>query len=150
MKSLKKVFSADILFGTFILGICVWFFIMGTQLETAAVAGRMDAGFFPRMLAVIIGCMAAALIVISAVHPKNYFAVNSDRENLKKFWGTVLMFGVYVMLWKYVHFIIITEIFLLGMCWLLKIGKKFAVIYSTILSVGLFYLFASVFKIILN
>lgn len=151
MKVLKKKFlNADVLFGLVIFAVCVWFFMMGQQLQSKTLSGRMDAGFFPRMLSVIIGAMSVAVIVSGILHGKEYFESGTDRENLRKFWGTVMMFGIYVLLWKYVHFIIITEAFLLGMCWLLQMNKKFAVIYSTILSFGLFYLFAGVFKIILN
>ena len=147
----KRFLNADVLFGVAVLAVSVWFFLMGQGLASISLAGSIDAGFFPRMLAIVVGLLSALLIVQGVRSPRPYFGKAEDgSNNLAMFLETVLLFGLYVLLWKLVHFIPLTLAFLLGMSFVLKLSLKFAIIYSVIVSCGLFYLFAGVFRIILN
>lgn len=147
----KRILNADAIFGTVILAICIWFFMMGRELASVGLKGSINAGFFPRILALLVGALAVGLIVRSFFSPQAYFSTNNvDKKNIRNLLGTIMIFGLYIALWKIVHFIPLTLVFLLTMCWLLRLSWKFAVIYAAVISCGLFYLFASVFKIILN
>ncbi len=147
---MKKIINSDVIFGTVVLAICVWFFVEAQTLSAVSIAGSINAGFFPQMLAITVGLMSVVMMVQGFCSPKSYFSAGVDKKNIRLFLGTVILFGLYVMLWKTVHFIPLTLVFLLGMSFLLKLSLRFAVIYSVIMSCGLFYLFAGVFKIILN
>ncbi len=148
---MKKFLNADVIFGTIMLVICGAFYSMGMQLASVGLKGGIDAGFFPRMLTVIVAVMSVGLIIAGIAHPKSYFSIDEqNKPGIRLIIGTLMIFSLYIALWKLVHFIPLTLVFLLAMSWLLKLSWKFSVIYSTIMSFGLFYIFASVFKIILN
>lgn len=150
MDKIKKYLNGDVIFGLGVLAVCVWFFINGQKLASVSLGSSIDAGFFPRVLAIIVGLLAVLLIVQGILHPKKYFVEGVEKNNALLMIKTVIIFGLYVALWPYVHFIILTFVFLMAMNFILKRSLKFSIIYSLIMSVGLFYLFANVFKIILN
>ena len=147
---MRKLLNGDVIFGGVVLAVCIWFFIMGQQLADFSFSGGIDAGFFPRMLAIVVGLMAVLLIIQGIRYPESYFSKGTEKANVRMFAWTLLLFALYVGLWKLIHFIPLTIVFLLAESYVLKLSWKFAVIYSAIMSCGLFYLFAHVFKIILN
>ena len=150
MKKEKSFINGDVVFGIVILAVCVWFYVNGNALRGVGFAGAIDAGFFPRAIAIVVALFAVALIVGAIRKPKAYFSENVDKKNLTQFLETIAATALYVGLWKVVHFIPLTLIYMLAMSWILKLKWKFALIYSVVMSVGLYLLFARVFRIILN
>lgn len=146
---MKKYWNSDILFGIAIIAVCILFFIMGGELK--GMKGQAGPGLFAKIIAVVTGCFALMLVIngvrdVAKGKTQELPGTASDR---KLFYCSLLLVGAYLIAWKHVHFIICTEVFLVAMCWLLKLSKKFAVIYSTIFSVGIYFIFANVFRILL-
>ncbi len=146
---MKKYFNSDTLFGIAVIAICILFFLMGGELK--GMKGQAGPGLFARIVAVVTGAFALMLVfngIRDAMNGKVSDAAGTAADR-KLFYYTLILVGLYLIAWKYVHFIICTEIFMLAMCWVLKMSKKFAIIYSTIFSVGIYYIFANVFRILL-
>lgn len=146
---MKKYLNSDTLFGIVVIAICILFFFMGGELR--GMKGQAGPGLFARIIAVVTGCFALMLVVNGVRDAKNgnIPAVPGTKADRKLFYCTLIFVGLYLIAWKYVHFVICTEIFMLAMCWILKMSKKFAIIYSTVFSVGIYYIFANVFRILL-
>lgn len=142
--------NSDTLFGIVIMVICAMFFVMGGQLR--GMQGQAGPGLFPRLVSVVTGIFALLLTIDSvrrSVSGKTGDEEKKPAEDLGQFYRTIVLVALYLVSWNYVHFIICTEIFLLAMCWQLKLSRKFAIIYSTIFSVGIYYIFANIFRILL-
>ena len=150
MKKEKSLINGDVIFGIVILAVCAWFYINGSALRDVGFAGAIDAGFFPRVISIVVALLGVALIVGGIRKPKAYFSENADRRDITQFLETLAAVALYVGLWKVVHFIPLTIGFMLAMSWILKLKWKFALVYSVVMSCGLYFLFARVFRIILN
>ncbi|MGL4791676.1 MAG: tripartite tricarboxylate transporter TctB family protein [Anaerotignaceae bacterium] len=148
---MKKIINADVIFGAVMLIIAIVFYVAGVELASIGLKGSIDAGFFPRALTIIIAIMSICMIVTGFMSPQKYFEIKEENKaGVRLIIGTIGIFGIYIGLWKFIHFIPLTLVFLLSMSWLLKLSWKFAIIYSIIMSCGLYYIFANVFRIILN
>ena len=144
---MKRILNGDTMFGAVILIICIGFFTMGFQYT--GMAGDAGPGLFPQIIAVITGIFALSLTISGIRKGINGEEVKTEAFDRKNFYYTLLFMTMYLASWKYIHFIICTEIFLLAMCWNLKFSAKFSIIYSTIFSVGIYYIFANIFRILL-
>ncbi|MEY8338059.1 tripartite tricarboxylate transporter TctB family protein [Lachnospiraceae bacterium 62-35] len=143
---MKKTLNGDTLFGIVVMLICAGFF--GFSFQYRGMSGEAGPGMFPRIVAVATGLLALVL-TINGMRSSTEKKAAGKREDRKIFAYTIILTALYLILWPYVHFIICTELFLLAMCGVLKLSKKFAVIYCTIFSVGIYYIFANVFHILL-
>jgi hypothetical protein len=74
---------------------------------------------------------------------------DEQKKNLKLVLKIAGMFIVYVIAWPFVHFIIITILFLAGMCLVLRMSIRFTAIFSTVFAAGIYFLFTKVFSILL-
>lgn len=146
---MKKLFNADTIFGFAVLVVCAVFFVMGSQL--VGMKGQAGPGLFAQMISVITGILAVALMVngVRAAKAGTAEETPGTADDRRLFFMTLIFTGLYVLAWPHVHFIICTALFMLAMSWLLKMSWKFAIIYSAIFSVGIYYLFANVFRILL-
>lgn len=145
----KKIFNGDVFLGVIILAVCIWFYVNGQKLASVKLGGSIDAGFFPRVLAMLIGLMAIGLIIQGIKNGNDYFG-NADKASKLLFYETIAIVGAYVFLWQYITFIPLTIALLLALSFCLKINWKAAIPYAVIMSCGLYYIFANVFKIILD
>jgi len=146
---MKKLFNADTIFGFGVLVVCAVFFVMGSQL--VGMKGQAGPGLFAQMISVITGILAVALMVngVRAAKAGTTEETPGTADDRRLFFMTLIFTGLYVLAWPHVHFIICTALFMLAMSWLLKMSWKFAIIYSAVFSVGIYYLFANVFRILL-
>ncbi len=149
MERIRKYLNGDTVFGLMIIAVSTAFFIGGLKLANVKIGNTMDAGFFPRMLALVVGIMGVMLVITGIRDPKDYFG-GAEKRDVKQFFETVALVALYVILWPYIHFIPLSIAFLVGMGWVLKLSWKFIIPYSVIMSCGLYYVFANIFKIILN
>ena len=146
---MKKIFNADTIFGFVVTVVCIIFWVMGSQL--VGMKGQAGPGLFAQIIATVTGVLSV-LLMINGVRAKVSGTVEETpgtKDDRRMFFMTLIFTGLYVLVWPHVHFIICTAVFMLAMCWLLKMSWKFAIIYSAIFSVGIYYLFANVFRILL-
>lgn len=146
---MKKLFNADTILGFAVIIVCVVFFVMGSQLT--GMKGQAGPGLFAQIISVVTGVLAVMLMIngVRDAVAGTTEKTPGTKDDRRLFFMTLIFTGLYVLAWPHVHFIICTAIFMLAMCWLLKMSWKFAIIYSAIFSVGIYYLFANVFRILL-
>ena len=146
---MKKILNADTIFGLIVLIVCAVFFTMGSQL--VGMKNQAGPGLFAQLISVVTGILAVMLMVngVRTAIAGTGKEIPGSASDRRLFYITLIFTGLYVLAWPHVHFIICTAAFILGMCWLLKMSWKFAIIYSAIFSVGIYYVFANVFRILL-
>lgn len=149
----KRLVNDDVLFSLLTLATSILFFAASFQYQ--GMKGDSGPGTFPRMIAVVTGILSLALIVTSLFFSKEKTAVKEDTESnenamsRREFWLTLILVGLYLASWQYVHFIICTLVFLMLMSRVLKLPLVFSIIYSVVFSVGIYFIFANVFHILL-
>lgn len=146
---MKKYFNSDTLFGIAVIIVCIIFFKMGGDIK--GMKGQAAPGLFARIIAVITGSFALMLIVngVRDVMNGNVTEIPGTAADRKIFYKTILLVALYLIAWPHVHFILCTLVFMLTEGWVLKMSPKFTIIYSAIFAVGIYYLFANVFRILL-
>lgn len=146
---MKKYFNSDTLFGIAVILVCILFWQMGGEIK--GMKGQAAPGLFARIIAVVTGSFALMLVVngVREVMSGNLQVLPGTAEDRKVFYKTLLLVALYVLAWPHVHFIICTLAFLLAEGWVLKMSPKFTVIYSVLFAVGIYYVFANVFRILL-
>ncbi len=145
-EKMKRILNGDTLFGIAIMIICAGFY--GFSYQYRGMAGEAGPGLFPRITATATGIFAL-ILTINGILKSGSKEDTSKVEDKNIFFKTLILTAVYLLAWPHVHFIICTEIFLLLMCWILKLSKKFAIIYCTVFSVSIYYIFANIFHILL-
>lgn len=136
------------MFGLLILVISAGFFVYSYQYH--GMAGEAGPGMFPRMIACVTGIISVILMIGAFVGEKKPDIIEGEKNtDHKVFWCSLVLVALYVITWKYVPFMIRTEIFLLAMSWVMKFSKKFAIIYSTVFTVAIYLIFANIFRILL-
>ena len=146
---MKKYFNSDTLFGIAIIIVCIIFFMMGGEIK--GMKGQAAPGLFARIIAVVTGSFALMLVVNGVRDAMSGKAaeIPGTAEDRKIFYKTILLVALYLLAWPHVHFIICTLVFMLAEGYVLKMSPKFTIIYSVIFAVGIYYLFANVFRILL-
>lgn len=146
---MKKYFNSDTLFGIAVIIVCIIFFILGGQIH--GMKGQAAPGLFARIISVVTGIFALMLVFNSVRDAKNgnVAVIPGTAEDRKVFYKTILLVALYVLAWPHIHFIICTLAFMLAEGYVLKMSPKFTIVYSIIFAVGIYYLFANVFRILL-
>lgn len=146
----KSIFNSDVIFPFFILIVSVCFFAMGAVFNKPTADGHIHEGFFPQVLAGLVGILSVSIIINGIRKNPIYFKMDGEqKKNLKLVLKMAGLFIAYVIAWPFVHFIIITLLLLLGMCRLLRMSMRFTVIFSAVFAVGIYFLFTEVFSILL-
>jgi hypothetical protein len=146
----KRLLSADVLFAMAMLLVSVAFFVAGMKFNRPTPDGLMNEGVFPQIIALVVGLLSIAIIVKGIQKNTPYFAVTEkQRGNLKALFQMIGLFVLYIIAWRFVHFLISTTVLLAGMCRILKFKWRFTLIFSVIFAVSVFFLFTEVFSIML-
>lgn len=143
----KRFLKGDVLFSLLTLAISIIFFIASFQYH--GMKGDSGPGTFPRMISVVTGVLSLVLMIQSFISTKEKPAAEEDTSTRREFWLTLILIALYLASWQYVHFIICTIVFLLLMSRVLKLPIVFSVIYSAVFAVGIYFIFANVFHILL-
>lgn len=147
---IKRVLTSDAIFGSIILAISMGFYVLSYRFSRETVGGNVNEGFFPRVLAIIVGLMALYIIIDSIRKNVRWFVLTEEqKQSIKPMLYMMGMFIVYILAWNHVHFIIKTLILLLIMCNILKMNLVFSLVYSTGFTLGIFLLFTKGFNILL-
>ena len=143
----KRFLNGDVLFSLLTLAISIIFFVASFQYK--GMKGDSGPGTFPQMIAAVTGVLSLILMIQSLISSKEKPAVEEDTTTRREFWLTLILIGLYLASWQYVHFIICTLVFLLLMSRVLKLPVIFSIIYSSVFAVGIYFIFANVFHILL-
>jgi hypothetical protein len=146
----NRIINGDAIFAFCMLVMSATFFVMGAAFDRPTADGQLHEGFFPQLIAAFVGIMSI-LIIINAIRKKPaYFAMDDkQKEGVKTLLKITGLFIAYVIAWQFVHFIISTLLLLGIMCRVFKLRWKFTAIFSTVFSVGIYFLFTKLFSILL-
>ena len=147
---LKKLINGDTVFGfsTLLVGLCSYISAMGFSGMTSD--GDVHEGFFPKIIAAAVITMSLLLINKGIRDKKAYFNMTAEQqENFRIFLKMATLFIAYILAWPFVPFVIQTTILMIGFGLVLKLSKKFSIIFALTLSIGLYALFVYGFNILL-
>ncbi|MCY1152813.1 MAG: tripartite tricarboxylate transporter TctB family protein [Sphaerochaetaceae bacterium] len=147
------MFYGDVIFGviTFLIGGI--FLILSQGFSGGTSDGVPGAGFFPTILSILILISSLLLIIKGIKEKKHYFniekGVKSLPENTKKLLITIIALLLFLILWKYVNFIIGIASFILILNHVY--GQKFStnIIYTLSTVICIYLLFGKVFHVML-
>ncbi|WP_158232562.1 tripartite tricarboxylate transporter TctB family protein [Sporosarcina sp. P13] len=118
----SKVLSLVLLLGTGLVGVIYYLSTNSLKSLTSASPGEMGAGYFPRLLAVILIALTILSIIQTLLEKESE---KIDLGNWKMVVATIILTPIYIFLWVYVgYFYILTFIFLFGLIYLYQEDRK--------------------------
>ena len=154
---LQKDTKHSLLNGDTVIGVCgvalgiVWI-VLALQLPSLKVAdGTPGPAVFPIMIAVLTIVLSLLILNDGLTKKENYFHFDTmPKGNMKIMLMTVVMFIVFLILWKYVHFI--AGMFVLCLVLMIVYGRKPipSVIFSICYAVATYELFSRVLQVMLD
>ena len=144
---LKKLSGNTVIGLLFIIISGITLYIANTTLPATAPAGDPGSRIFPSAICIIIMILGIILIVQSVRKPEKAFAGTFASEDSKQSIRAVLIFAdlaLFLVLWKFVPFLIAGMIFMFLQCMIFKEKLLFSVIYSAAVT-GVLYVMFSIF-----
>ena len=145
---LKKLSGNTVIGLLFIIISGITLYIANTTLPATAPAGDPGSRIFPSAICIIIMILGIILIVQSVRKPEKAFAGTFASEDSKQSCiRAVLIFAdlaLFLVLWKFVPFLIAGMIFMFLQCMIFKEKLLFSVIYSAAVT-GVLYVMFSIF-----
>lgn len=145
---LKKLSGNTVIGLLFIIISGIILYIANTTLPATAPVGDPGSRIFPSAICIIIMILGIILIVQSVRKPEKAFAGTFASEDSKQSCiRAVLIFAdlaLFLVLWKFVPFLIAGMIFMFLQCMIFKEKLLFSVIYSAAVT-GVLYVMFSIF-----
>ena len=141
---LKKLSGNTVIGLLFIIISGITLYIANTTLPATAPAGDPGSRIFPSAICIIIMILGIILIVQSVRKPEKAFAGEDSKQSCIR---AVLIFAdlaLFLVLWKFVPFLIAGMIFMFLQCMIFKEKLLFSVIYSAAVT-GVLYVMFSIF-----
>lgn len=151
-KKTNSIFNSDTGLGIagFLIGL--WWLVMAIQLPSAtAKDGTPGAAAFPIGISVLVMAISVGMIALGAKNKVTYFDTKSiSKQNGIAIALSLVLFVVFLVLWKLVHYIAASFVLSLGLALVYKIKKVPAVILAAVYSVTTYYVFSEVLKVMLD
>lgn len=146
---MSKRLTGDTLIGLlFVIIAGFTLFIANTQLPAKAPAGDPGSRIFPSAICVMIIILAIIIIIQSVLRPEKRFAGTfATQEGKESCIRALLIFAdlaMFLILWKYIPFLVAGMIFMFLQCMIFKEKLVFSIIYSASVT-GILYIMFSVF-----
>ena len=148
----RSIFNGDTAVGIFgiVLGI-VWIVLAAKLPNIQVTDGTPGPAIFPVMIAALTIVLAVLILKDGLAKKENYFHFGSmPKGNIMIMLMTVVMFIVFMLLWKYVHFV--AGMFALCLVLMLVYGRKPvpSVIFSVCYAIATYELFSKVLQVMLD
>lgn len=148
---LKKITGDTIIGILFVLVAGILLYIANTTLPATAPAGDPGSRVFPSVVCGIIIILGIMIIIASLKNPQKRFEGVFDTEDGKESARrAVLIFAdlaLFLVLWKFVPFLISGIIFMFIQCMIFKEKLVFSIIYSVAVTGILYWMFSIMLKV---
>lgn len=139
-----------------VLGICglavsVYWYVSALSFPASTFDGTPGAGFFPKILAVVMAILSIAMIVKSIMNPEVLMGFKTmEKATLFKLIMLVPACIVFLFLWKYISFIPAFALLMLGLNLMLGVKWWKGLIFSAVFTALVYTLFTVVLQVILR
>lgn len=141
--------NGDVIFGLASIVFSLLFILSSLGFENRTTDGSPGAGFFPILIGSILLIMGVAFAVSGFKTKKHYFEMNEEvKKNLKIFFLTIAAIIGYLMIWKWISFVVATFAFLIGLNYIYKQSLKFNLIFSSVASLLVYVIFEKIFHVL--
>lgn len=133
------------------IAISLYFFIGSSNFPSGSSDGVPSVSFFPRIVSVVIIILSLVLFISEFKTKRNYFKLSEEKkENVLPFILTIIIIAICLILWLYIPFIPVMFLLLFSLSLVYKQKLLNAVIYSSTLSILIYYIFNKIFNVVLN
>ncbi|MCF0261296.1 MAG: tripartite tricarboxylate transporter TctB family protein [Sphaerochaetaceae bacterium] len=148
----NKILNADSIFGMIMLIIAITFIaIAQTSYPGMTKDGVPGSKTFPIVTGICVAFFSVLLIIDGIKKQNSYFELKEgQKKNLIQMLEVYGAIALFMILWNFVPFIVAAIALEVALCKILKLSWKFTIIYSVIVVVVLYVIFAIAFKVRLN
>lgn len=147
----NALLHSEVIFGIITSLISIFFFLGSRFFPEGTVDGVPGPGYFPTLLSVFLFVLSVALIISGLKKEDRYFALTETiNNNLKSLFLTMLSMAGFLIMWRYVPFVISAFLFLLFLNLIFKQSMKFSLMFSAVMVGIVYYVFSNVFNVILD
>lgn len=133
------------------LVIAIYWYVSALSFPASTFDGTPGAGFFPKILAVVMAILSIAIIVKSLMKPEVLMGFKTmERATLIKLILVVPACIVFLILWKYISFIPAFFLLMIGLNLLLGVKWWKGLIFSAVFTALVYTLFTMVLQVILR
>lgn len=139
-----------------VLGICglavsVYWYVSALSFPASTFDGTPGAGFFPKILAVVMAILSIAMVIKSIANPEVLMGFKTmEKATLFKLIMLVPACIVFLLLWKYISFIPAFALLMLGLNLMLGVKWWKGLIFSAVFTALVYTLFTVVLQVILR
>jgi len=139
-----------------VLGLCglavsVYWYVSALSFPASTFDGTPGAGFFPKILAVVMAILSIAMIIKSIASPEVLMGFKTmEKATLIKLIAVVPACIVFLLLWKYVSFVPAFAVLMFGLSLLLGMKWWKGLLFSAIFTALVYTLFTVVLQVILR
>lgn len=143
----KWLSNRDFVGGTILLIFATWFYITAQAIPNGNYPG-MQPSFFPSFLGVILAFLSLFVVGNGVKEVLQNKETEYEKKDHKTVLILVLMLALYIVILKYLGFIITTVLYLIAVMSLLKAGKPAKIIpIAVIISLAVYFIFGMGFKV---
>ena len=139
-----------------VLGLCglavsVYWYVSALSFPASTFDGTPGAGFFPKILAVVMAILSIAMVIKSIASPEVLMGFKTmEKATLIKLIAVIPACIVFLLLWKYVSFVPAFAVLMFGLSLLLGMKWWKGLLFSAIFTALVYTLFTVVLQVILR
>lgn len=146
---MKKIISQDLICSLIFIGIGAFFYrgslILGVENRNSG------AEYFPKIISIAILLLSLIYLIKALKNSgiKDYFK-NDNKINKSAFFKVIGVVIIFISLWPYVPFIILSSVYLLTLGYIFKAELVKSLLFSISTSVIIYMIFSKIFHVMLN